>query len=80
MEIKIGIRQSNRELTVDVDSSIEDITAQVNEAIAQGTVLTLKDSKNRTVLVPAQALAYIEAGSETAHRVGFGIGETALDN
>ncbi len=43
MEIKIGIRQSNRELTVDVDSSIEDITAQVNEAIAQGTVLTLKD-------------------------------------
>ena len=74
MEIKIGIRQSNRELTVDVDSSVEDITAQVNEAIAQGTVLTLKDSKNRTVLVPAQALAYIEAVSETAHRVGFGIG------
>lgn len=74
MEIKIGIRQSNRELTVNVDSSIEDITAQVNEAIAQGTVLTLKDSKNRTVLVPAQSLAYIEAGSETAHRVGFGIG------
>ncbi|EFG48347.1 hypothetical protein HMPREF0183_0315 [Brevibacterium mcbrellneri ATCC 49030] len=74
MEIKIGIRQSNRELTVDVDATVEDITAQINEAISQGTVLSLKDAKSRTVLVPAQALAYVEVGSETAHRVGFGIG------
>ena len=34
MEIKIGIRQSNRELTLDVDASVEDITTQVNEAIS----------------------------------------------
>ena len=45
MEIKIGIRQSNRELTLDVDASVDDITAQVNEAISQGTVISLKERR-----------------------------------
>lgn len=74
MEIKIGIRQSNRELSIETDASVDDIVAKINEATANDSVISLTDTKNRTVLVPSQALAYVEIGTDTPHRVGFGIG------
>ena len=73
MEIKIGIRQSNRELTLDTELSIDEVEKAISTAISNDSVLTLADKKGRTVMVPAGALAYVETGAEVQHRVGFGI-------
>ncbi|WP_029088884.1 DUF3107 domain-containing protein [Brevibacterium album] len=73
MEIKIGMRQSNREIVLDSDRTRDEIGELVAAALAEGTVLSLDDSKGRRVLVPADALAYVELGEEQARRVGFGV-------
>lgn len=72
MEVKIGVQQSAREITLETDRSAEDITAAVRAALADDSVLTLEDDKGRSVLVPADRIAYVEISPATARRVGFG--------
>lgn len=72
MEIRIGVRQSTRELTVESNETAETITGQIDKAVADGGVLTLVDDKGRTVVVPVEALAYVELGPTEKGRVGFG--------
>lgn len=73
MEIKIGMRQTNREIVLESDQSRDDVTTAVTKALADGGALTLDDDKGRRVIVPTDALAYIEVGEEKARRVGFGV-------
>lgn len=72
MEIKIGVHDHPRELTIDSEETIEAIESQVRAAIANGDVLRLADSKERTVLVPADKIAFVEITPATRGRVGFG--------
>ncbi len=72
MEVKIGVQQSAREISLESDRSAEDITADVRAALADGGVLSLEDDKGRRVLVPADRIAYVEISPATARRVGFG--------
>ena len=44
----------------------------VEEAITKGTDLRLKDDKGRIIIVPGNALGYVEIGAEEARKVGFG--------
>ena len=71
MEVKIGVQNASRELTIDVDVDTEQLTKNINDALSHGEVLTLTDAKGRTVLVPATALAYVEIGSGATGPVGF---------
>ncbi|MFC7495034.1 MULTISPECIES: DUF3107 domain-containing protein [unclassified Nocardioides] len=71
MEVKIGVQNAARELTIDVDESAEDVQKQLAEAVANDGVLTLRDSKGRQLLVPVAKLAYVELGHGTAGQVGF---------
>ncbi|HEV2796523.1 MAG TPA: DUF3107 domain-containing protein [Nocardioides sp.] len=71
MEVKIGVQQAQRELVVDTDSTPEDIEARLTEAIAGNGVLRISDVKGRTVVVPAEKIAYLELGSPTSSTVGF---------
>jgi hypothetical protein len=71
VEVKIGVQQAQRELVLDIDSSPEDIEAQLAEALAGNGVLRLNDVKGRTVMVAAAKLAYLELGSPTSSTVGF---------
>ncbi|MCQ9368432.1 DUF3107 domain-containing protein [Brevibacterium sp. 50QC2O2] len=73
MEIKIGVRQSNRELALDSQLTADELATKVDGALKDGTTLVLEDAKGRKVIVPAAALAYVEVGAETPGRVGFGI-------
>lgn len=75
MEIKIGIRQSNREVVVESDLSADELAERVSAALAAEGVLSLEDAKTtgRRVLIPAEQLAYVETGAEHQARVGFGI-------
>jgi hypothetical protein len=71
VEVKIGVQHAQRELVLDSDSTPEDIEAKVVEAVSGGGVLRLSDVKGRTIVVPADKIAYLELGSPTSSTVGF---------
>lgn len=71
MDVKIGIQQAQRELTLETDASAEDISAQVSQALTSDGVLTLTDTKGRVFVVPAAKIAYVELGSTQVGTVGF---------
>ncbi|MGI8613371.1 MAG: DUF3107 domain-containing protein [Nocardioidaceae bacterium] len=73
MEVKIGVQHATRDIVFDSEQSHDQIVASVREAVAEESgLLVFADSKGRTVLVPADRLAYVEVGEEAARKVGFG--------
>jgi len=75
VEIKIGIADSPRELTVSTADSPDQVEAIVTEALrnTQG-LLTLVDDKGRRYMVPTSRVAYVEIGPGDSRRVGFAVG------
>jgi Protein of unknown function (DUF3107) len=72
VEVKIGVQNAARELTVETEETAETVEKLVSEAVAaEGGVITLTDNKGRKVLVPAAKLAYVEIGHGTLGQVGF---------
>lgn len=71
MEVRIGVQNVSREISLDTDMSADAVAKAVAEAVAGGT-LDLTDSKGRRVVVPSNALGYVDIGEEAKHRVGFG--------
>lgn len=71
MEVKIGVQQANRELAVDTTESAEDLGKRIAEAVSSDGILTLTDTRGRTVMVPAAKLAYVELGGGVSGTVGF---------
>ena len=72
MEVKIGIQNAVRELTVETDESAESVEKLIGDAIAaEAGVFTLSDTKGRKIIVPAAKLAYVEIGHGSAGQVGF---------
>lgn len=72
MDVRIGIKDSPRELTFETNQSGSEIEQIVSAALTTGTkVLTLNDNKGRKFLVPTESIAYLEIGVEETRRVGF---------
>jgi len=72
MEIRVGIRNSARELVFETNQSASDIEKAVDAALAAGSkTIKLTDDKGRLFIVPADTLAYLEVGVEETRRVGF---------
>lgn len=72
MDIKIGIRQSSREISFESAQSAAEVESLVAKALEAGAkVLKLVDNKGRLFVVPTDALAYVEIGEEETRRVGF---------
>lgn len=72
MDIKIGIRQSTREIGFESAQTAAEVEALVAQALEAGAkVLKLVDNKGRLFVVPTDALAYVEIGAEETRRVGF---------
>lgn len=72
MEIKIGVQNVAREIVLESAQDAEAVAKTVGEAINDGGQLRLKDDKGRLIIVPGNALAYVEIGAEEVRRVGFG--------
>lgn len=72
MDIKIGIDNIARELTIETESSREEVAQSLREALDDGSVWTITDPKGRMLLVPARKIGYVDLGQEHARRVGFG--------
>ncbi len=72
MEVKIGVENVNRELVIDSPLSSDELAKAVSKAVGQDDgVLSLADTKGRTVLVPVSKLAYVEIGATTSGMVGY---------
>jgi hypothetical protein len=72
MDIVIGIQQTARDISLESEETPEQVSKKVTEAITSGGLLTLTDAKGRTVIVPAEKIAYVDLGPVSGRRVGFG--------
>ena len=75
MEVKIGVADSPRELTVSTGDSPDQLEALVTDALRSNQgLLTLVDDKGRRYMVPTSRVAYVEIGPADSRRVGFSVG------
>jgi len=72
VEIKIGVQDTPREVSLDSADNPDDVIAAVEAAVASSGMLKLVDDRGRTVLVPGSKIAYVEIGASSKGRVGFG--------
>ncbi len=72
MEVKIGVQNASRELSLDTNEEGDDIESLVTKALNDGAAaFTLTDNKGRRIVIPTDKLAYVEIGSPTVGQVGF---------
>jgi hypothetical protein len=75
VDVRIGVTQAPRELTVEVpDDERDDAEKQIEAALGGAVdVLWLTDKRGRRIGVPASKIAYIEVGTNDGdRRIGFG--------
>ncbi|HET6860774.1 MAG TPA: DUF3107 domain-containing protein [Streptomyces sp.] len=73
MEVKIGVQHTPREIVLESGQSAEEVERAVSDALAgKAQLLSLRDAKGRTVLIPGDRIAYVEIGESAARKVGFG--------
>jgi hypothetical protein len=72
MEVRIGVQNSSREVSIDVPMSADEVSSAFSSALASSQVLSLTDGRGRTVMVPATAIAYIDVAGSEIRKVGFG--------
>jgi hypothetical protein len=73
VQITIGVQNSPRELSAEVNGTTDKVAKDVLRAMEAGAPIDLTDTKGRRVVVPASAVAYVELGSDETHRVGFNV-------
>lgn len=73
VEIRIGITDSAREMSLELEQGQEELKTAFETALADGAkMLWLADRKGRQVGIPAAKVAYVEIDPETVARsVGF---------
>ncbi len=72
MEIKIGIQNVTREVSLESKLSPQEVLERYSQAHTDGGLLQLEDDKGRTVVIPAGQVGYLEIGAEQSRQVGFG--------
>jgi hypothetical protein len=70
MEVKIGVQNVARELSIDTTMDAADVEKAVNAAL-DGGLLVLSDSKGRRIVVPGTSLAYVDITTSLTGTVGF---------
>ncbi|WP_313410124.1 DUF3107 domain-containing protein [Aeromicrobium sp.] len=73
MEVKIGVQNAARELSVDTDNEPDVVLASLDTALKDDSLFTITDSKGHTVAVPADKVAYLYFNADTGRKVGFGL-------
>ncbi|NLG22089.1 MAG: DUF3107 domain-containing protein [Actinomycetales bacterium] len=72
MEVRIGVKQVSREVVLESAQKPEEVQQIVSAALSGGGTLELADAKGHLVVVPVDAVGYVEIGVEESGRVGFG--------
>ncbi|WP_216214287.1 DUF3107 domain-containing protein [Amycolatopsis aidingensis] len=75
MEVKIGIKDTPRELVISSGQTPDEVEQLVSDALnSTEGLLRITDDKGRSFLVPADRIAYVEIAPSDARRVGFAVG------
>jgi hypothetical protein len=75
VDVRIGVTQAPRELTVEIaDADRDTVTANIEAALSGATdVLWVTDKRGKQIGVPAAKIAYVEVGTADGdRRIGFG--------
>ena len=75
VDVRIGVSQAPREISIEVDDDQRDDVKSRVEAVLSGAadVLWITDKRGRDVGVAGSKIAYVEVGSaEGDRRIGFG--------
>ncbi|MFN0282368.1 MAG: DUF3107 domain-containing protein [Kineosporiaceae bacterium] len=72
MEVKIGVRDVAREVTLESELTPEELADAVAAAVSDGGLLRLVDDRGRVIMVPGALVGYVEIGAPESRRVGFG--------
>lgn len=73
MEIRIGITDSSKEISLDIKEDVEALIKRVEESLDRPTSMVwFMDEKGKRVGVPAGKVTYVEIDAESVPRsVGF---------
>ena len=72
MEIRIGIRENQRDLAFETNLSSAQVSALFTNAFAaKQDLVSFEDDKGKTILVSVASIAFVEIGAEQNRRVGF---------
>ncbi|EME57443.1 DUF3107 domain-containing protein [Amycolatopsis decaplanina] len=75
MEVKIGIKDTPRELVVSSGQSPDEVEELVANALRAGDgIFRLDDEKGRKYIVPTDRIAYVEIAPSDVRKVGFAVG------
>jgi hypothetical protein len=73
VEVKIGVQNAPREIVIESSQTADEVESAVAKALEGSTKLfSLTDEHGRRIIVPADKLAYVEIGEQSARKVGFG--------
>jgi hypothetical protein len=77
VEVRIGLVNTAREISLETSQTPADIEKLVSDALtsagnnANSTLLKLTDDKGKQFLIAAMNIAYVEIGSDKSRAVGF---------
>lgn len=72
MEVRIGLRDSARELAFESNLAAAELEKIVLEVLnSDAKLLKLSCDKGRTFIIPVAGLSFVEIGADQARRVGF---------
>lgn len=72
MQLRIGIHNTQREIILETDLSMDAVTKLIEKAITNDEkLIKLSDNKETVVLIPTHSFAYVEAVGENPRKVGF---------
>ncbi|MBT4908665.1 MAG: DUF3107 domain-containing protein [Microbacteriaceae bacterium] len=72
MDIRIGIINNPRELTIQSAQTLGEIEQAITDALAtENGTLRLEDEKGHVFVVASRNLAFVEIGQEKSRKVGF---------
>ncbi|WP_181777031.1 DUF3107 domain-containing protein [Amycolatopsis pittospori] len=75
MEVKIGIKDTPRELVVSSSQSPDEVEQLVASALTTGDgIFRIDDEKGRKYIVPTDRIAYVEIAPSDVRKVGFAVG------
>jgi Protein of unknown function (DUF3107) len=72
VEVRIGISDSPRELTIELTNSADEIETSVARALHEGSHVSFTDEKGRRLIVPATKVGFVEVSARSERKVGFG--------
>ncbi|HEX6568821.1 MAG TPA: DUF3107 domain-containing protein [Acidimicrobiales bacterium] len=75
MDVRIGVKNSTRELEIvlDDDTDGDAVREHIDGALSEGGTLWLTDRRGRQYGVPVDKVAYVEIGAtDKGRHIGFG--------